>query len=123
MQKLAVPIFLVLIEIAFPAEIYGISTSPPISMNYLQDFYNKEINAALSRSIFVKDSKLNFAFKNTDIGTFANSGLLANSSINTNPIPGEGTPKTAVFCRFENTLWRTFGIGVRLRVENAVFDH
>ena len=26
-------------------------------------------------------------------------------------------PRQAIFCRFENTLGRTFGLGVRLRVE------
>lgn len=34
-------------------------------------------------------------------------------------LPSVAPPKEAVFCRFENTLGRTFHIGVRLRVENV----
>jgi len=32
-------------------------------------------------------------------------------------LPYNGTPKQAVFCRFENTMTRTFHVDVRIRVE------
>ncbi len=38
-------------------------------------------------------------------------------------INGEGTPKGAVFCQFENRLWKSFDIGIRLRVETPPPTH
>ncbi len=32
-------------------------------------------------------------------------------------LPDNSTPKQAVFCRFENTMTRTFHVDIRLRVE------
>jgi len=38
-------------------------------------------------------------------------------------INGPLTPKSAVFCQFENRLWKFFDIGIRLRVETPPPPH
>jgi len=39
------------------------------------------------------------------------------------PINGPLTPKSAIFCQFENKLWKSFDIGIRLRVETPMPSH
>jgi hypothetical protein len=39
------------------------------------------------------------------------------------PINGPITPKSAIFCQFENRLWKSFDIGIRLRVETPMPSH
>ena len=82
------------------------------SYHQIQRYYYEKTNQELSTGIFVK-KEASGTFLNHDIARY-----WVPVSSAPNPIDAPGTPKTAIFCRFENTLWRRLGFGVKLRVEN-----
>jgi len=79
----------------------------------IQNYYILKTNSELSKSIFSSYS-IN-ELRGFERGYF--------NTYNPPAIEGPGTPKSAIFCRFENTLWKTLDIGVRLRVENPPKDY
>jgi hypothetical protein len=116
MQKLQV-IFFIITGMLFPATDFA-QTIRPIpkanSSRFIQAYYSNKINAELSKSIFRNNTGTGLMTRNAFPPLYSafnpESGQMA--------IPGPGTPKSAVFCRFENTLWQRFGHAIRLRVEN-----
>jgi len=54
---------------------------------------------------------------------FNANSFLPDSTDHIMVINGPVTPKDAVFCQFENRLWKSFDIGIRLRVETPPHSH
>jgi len=65
-----------------------------------------------------KQSTLHSLWPVTPSSTIFNAHSFSqDSSVYIMSINGPITPKDAIFCQFENRLWKSFDIGIRLRVE------
>jgi hypothetical protein len=94
-------------------------SAKPESATSIQYYYFSTINNQLSNSIFSRNNQAGITINPFYLAHLYSIGF--NDSPNV--IDGPGTPKTAVFCRFENKLWHRLGFGLRLRVENPVTEH
>ena len=84
----------------------------------IQISYLKAVNYEVGTSIFGSYLSSNWVLKPSEI--IFNESHFSNSQM---PINSPQTPKDAIFCQFENRLWKSFDIGIRLRVETPPPSH
>jgi len=109
--------FFIVLGIIIPFSNYAQNLKIKSDTRLVQNNYKSIQSSEVSKSIFTIKASNGITYN--AVQNYSDYNFLTEPST----ILGPGTPHDAIFCRFENTLWKKFDIGIRLRVENPPKDY